>query len=391
MAWVDQLRTQMPTQQACTALPVPRSWYYRARQTETQRANAQPPVRPKPTHALSETEKQTVRGTLNSMRFQDQTPRTVYATLLDEGTYLCHWRTMYRILDEHDEVRERRAVRERAKPSRPQLVARGINQVWSWDITRLQGVGRGVSYYLYVMLDVFSRFVVGWMLADRENQALGTHFVATTCDQHTIAPEQLTIHSDRGNPMRAGTMAELLTQLGVTQSFARPRTPNDNPYSEAQFKTMKYRPTYPECFDDRDAAHAWAKQFFRWYNHDHYHVALGLMTPAMVHHGQVEEVRTHRQRVLDAAYAATPHRFPGGRPRAAVPASEVWINAPSDGDLTFSAPALSADEPGAQAGSRVGSAALDAAEHLATIDNGREAIISVKSTPFENSKLSHSS
>ena len=388
MAWVDGLRAQMSAQQACAALAVPRSWYYRARRSKNEPANAQPPARPSPAHALSEAEKQTVRQTLNSSRFQDQTPRTVYATLLDEGTYLCHWRTMYRILDEHDEVHERRAVRERAKPSRPQLVARGINQVWSWDITRLRGTGRGIYYYLYVMLDVFSRFVVGWMLADRENQALGTHFVATTCAQHAIAAEQLTIHSDRGNPMRAGTMTELLTELGVAQSFARPRTPNDNPYSEAHFKTMKYRPSYPECFDDRDAAHEWAKQFFPWYNHDHYHVALGLMTPAMVHHGQVKEVQTQRQRVLDAAYAATPHRFPSGRPRAAGPASEVWINAPSDEELAFSAPATPADKPGAQMVSRVGSAALDIGEHMASVDDGQGAIVSVKSTPSESSNLS---
>lgn len=199
--WLEELRQSTTTRQACAALLVPPVWYYRRRAAP---ATAQPITvapRPQPAHALNMEERSQVRLTLNSARFMDQTPRSVYATLLDEGQYLCHWRTMYRILDEHGEVRERRRLRRLEQPAQPRLVARAVNEVWSWDITRLPGLHRGRFFYLYVMLDLFSRFVVGWMLARQENKHLGGHFVAATCRQWAIAADQLTVHSDRGNPM----------------------------------------------------------------------------------------------------------------------------------------------------------------------------------------------
>jgi putative transposase len=386
--WVDELRQQVPTRRACGALTVPPAWYYRQRTPapSTARALAR---RPTPAHALSEAERRQVRETLNRERFQDEAPRTVYATLLDEEKYLCHWRTMYRILAVYDEVRERRRLRRQNRPAKPQLVARAANDVWSWDITRLPGAKRGPFFFLYVMLDLFSRFVVGWMVARRESKALAEHFVASTYLRQGITPGQLTVHSDRGSPMRAGTMADLLAQLQVNQSFARPRTPDDNPYSEAQFKTMKYRHDFPDSFADEAAVQQWASGFFSWYNHEHYHVALGLMTPATVYQGQATAVQARRQAVLDAAYAAHPARFGGGRPRAAAPPNAVWSNPPAEADTAFSDPAPSSDKPGAQTGSRdAGSDAslpgpLDAGEHLARLSQGRGQTVSMATTFLE--------
>jgi putative transposase len=390
MDWVDELRQTIPARHACAALTVPPAWYYRQR----------PPAavatglvrRPTPAHALSETERQQVRSTLNSERFLDQAPRTVYAALLDKGEYLCHWRTMYRILTAYDEVRERRWLRRQNRPAKPQLVARAADEVWSWDITRLPGPGRGHFFFLYVMLDLFSRFVVGWMVAERESKALAQHFVAATCQQQGIAPGQLTVHSDRGSPMRAGTMADLLAELQVGQSFARPRTPDDNPYSEAHFKTMKYRHDFPDSFADEAAVQQWANGFFPWYNHEHYHVALGLMTPATVYHGQATTVQAQRQVVLDAAFAAHPERFGGGRPQAAGPPSAVWINPPAAGDTDFSDPAPPADKPGVQTGSSDVDldaglpGALDAGEPLAMLPQEQGQTVS-DATPFVESDL----
>lgn len=393
--WLEELRPCASTRQACAALLVPPVWYYRRRTAAT----APPPSaavalsRPQPAHALSLAERSQVRLTLNSERFMDQTPRGVYAALLDEGQYLCHWRTMYRILAAHDEVRERRRLRRHPHPARPQLVARAVNEVWSWDITRLPGPQRGLFFFLYVMLDLFSRFVVGWMVAGREGSAPAAHFVAATCQRQGIAPGQLTIHSDRGSPMRAGSMAELLAALQVGQSFARPRTPDDNPYSEAQFKTLKYRPDFPDQFSDEVATRQWAQRFFHWYNHDHYHVALGLMTPATVYYGRTMAVQAQRQVALDAAFAAHPHRFAGGRPRAAGPPDEVWINPPATLETAFSDRAAPLPGPGAQPGSRGAErdrrlpGPLDAGEHLAILPGGRGQIVPVNATPFKDSDL----
>ncbi len=239
---------------------------------------------------------------LNSDRFCDASPRQVYATLLDEGRYVCHWRTMYRILGGHDEVRERRNQLRHPRYKKPELLARGPNELWSWDITKLRGPQKWTYYYLYVIMDVYSRYVVGWMIAPREQATLAKELIETTCERQGIARDRLIIHSDRGPSMISKTVAQLLADLGVEKSHSRPYVPNDNPYSEAQFKTMKYRPDYPDRFGSIEDARQWARGFFGWYNGEHYHSALGLLTPEMVHYGEAERVRTQRQRVLEEAY-----------------------------------------------------------------------------------------
>ena len=264
---------------------------------------------------------------LNSEMFCDSAPREIYATLLDEGIYYCHWRTMYRILEEHNEVQERRRQCRRPACSKPELQATGPNQVWSWDITQLRGLN-STYYYLYTIIDIFSRYVPGWMIANRESAELTEMLIVQTCTKQKIEQDQLTLHADRGSAMRSKTVAQLLIELGVAKSHSRPYTPTDNPYSEAQFKTMKYRPDYPDHFDGIADARRWARQFFHWYNHQHHHTGLALMTPATVHHGQTVAVHQQRQQILDAAYAAHPERFVRGRPVPPKPPNEVWINQP---------------------------------------------------------------
>jgi putative transposase len=312
--------------QACRVLGVPRSSLYRARKPKLACSS-----RPTPSRALSAAEKAEVRGVLNSERFWDSAPREVYATLLDEGEYLCHWRTMYRILEEHGEVHERRNQRRQPVTVKPELRATGPNQLWSWDITQLRGP-RGVHYHLYVILDVFSRFVPGWMMAEGESAGLAEQLIAETCAKQGVPRDQLVLHSDRGSAMRSKTVAQLLINLGVAKSHSRPYTPTDNPYSESQFKTMKYRPEYPERFNDREEARGWARSFFQWYNHEHHHSGLALMTPDTVHFGQADTVYQRRQQVLAAAYAAHPERFVRGKPTPSPLPKEVWINKPKTQD-----------------------------------------------------------
>jgi len=352
--------------QACRALSVSRSSVYRARRPEVE-----PAPRPTPDRALSDEEKAEIRATLNSKRFCDRSPRQVYATLLDEdGVYLCYWRTMYRILEEHDEVRERRRQRRHPRRVKPELRATGPNQVWSWDITMLKGPG--CFYYLYTIIDVFSRYLVGWMIATQESGALAGKLIGETGAKQGIEQDQLILHSDRGSAMRSKTVKDLLKALGVEKSQSRPYTPTDNPYSESQFKTMKYRPGYPEEFSGITQARGWTRTFVHWYNNEHHHTGLALMTPATVHYGQVESVRERRQAALYAAYAAHPERFVGGRPTPPELPKEVWINQPKkehqEANL-LAGSAASGREPGAQAGSRAESeASLDADEHLATLE-----------------------
>jgi putative transposase len=319
----EQLAEHTTVSVACQVLGVPRSSFYRARQPKQE-----PRPRPTPQRALSQEEKTQVRQALNSERFQDSAPRQVYATLLDEGIYYCSWRTMYRILDEHQEVRERRNQLRHPKYVKPELLATNPNMLWSWDLTKLRGPVKWTYYYLYTILDVFSRYVVGWMIAERESATLAQQLIRTTCDKQGIQPGQLTVHADRGSSMRSKTVALLLADLGVTKTHSRPHISNDNPFSESQFKTMKYRPTYPERFGSIQDARIWARSFFRWYNHDHHHTALGLMTPAVVHYGQAEAVIEQRQQVLQAAYEAHPERFVRGEPKAPALPKEVWINKP---------------------------------------------------------------
>ena len=319
----EELGKTIGVSRACEVLGVPRSSLYQARQPKKS-----PAPRPTPERALSAEEKAEVRKTLNSERFWDSSPREVYATLLDEGRYHCHWRTMYRILEEYAEVRERRNQLQHPTYVKPELLATGPNQVWSWDITKLKGPTTWSYYYLYVILDIFSRYVVGWMIAGRETAKLAEELITVTCAKEQIERDHLGLHADRGSPMKSKTVAQLLIGLGVAKSHSRPYTPNDNPYSEAQFKTMKYQPGYPGRFNSLDEARAWAQSFFHWYNHEHHHTGLGLMTPAVVHHGLADAVYSHRQRVLQAAYEAHPQRFVRGMPTPPELPKEVWINQP---------------------------------------------------------------
>jgi putative transposase len=265
---------------------------------------------------------------LNSERFQDLAPREIYAELLDEERYLCSISTMYRILAEHAEVRERRNQLRHPAYHKPELLATGPNQVWSWDITQLRGPSKGVYYYLYVIIDIYSRYVVGWMIAEVESAELAEQLIAETCAKQGVQRAQLTLHADRGSPMIAKTVAILLADLGVAKSHSRPHVSNDNPYSEAQFKTLKYRPDYPERFGSLPDARSWGRSFFAWYNEQHHHTGLGLLTPALVHTGRAETVRQKRQAVLQQAYHAHPERFTKGLPRPAELPEAAWINPP---------------------------------------------------------------
>jgi putative transposase len=311
---------------ACEVLQVPRSALYRARQPEP----CTPPVRPTPGRALSEVEQGWVRQTLNSERFADCAPRQVYASLLDEGQYLCSARTMYRILAKNGEIRERRNQLRHPNYTKPELLATGPNQVWSWDITKLLGPVKWTYFYLYVLLDIYSRYVVGWLLAERESSRLAEELMSESCVKQDIQPQQLAIHADRGGPMLSKPLALLLADLGVTKSHSRPHVSNDNPFSEAQFKTMKYRPDYPARFGGLADARVWAREFFAWYNNEHYHSALGLLTPADVHSGRALTVITARQQVLQQAYQRHPDRFVKGFPVHPPLPSAVWINPPKE-------------------------------------------------------------
>jgi putative transposase len=312
---------------ACAALSLPRSSFYRAQQPPLPRL-AIVTARPTPPRALSPTEKVQIREVLNSERFQDQAPREVYATLLDEGLYLCSWRTMYHLLDEFDEVRERRNQLRHPPYVKPELVATAPNQLWSWDITKLLGPEKWTYYYLYVILDVYSRYIPGWLIAERESAELAEALIATTCAKQGIVRQQLTVHADNGATMLAQTLAQLFSDLGITPSHSRPHVSDDNPYSEAHFKTMKYRPDYPSRFGSAPHARQWAHTFFTWYNRAHHHTALGLLTPEVVHYGQAPAVLAQRQRVLAAAFAAHPERFVKGPPTPLAVPKEVWINRP---------------------------------------------------------------
>ncbi len=317
---------------ACAALGVPRSSLYAIRSPAARSAGPEPQVatRPAPPRALSQAEREQVRDLLNSQRFQDAAPREVYAELLDEDRYLCSVRTMYRILAAFNEVRERRNQLRHPQYRKPELLATGPNQVYSWDITKLRGSSKGVYYYLYVVLDIYSRYVVGWLIAEVESAALAEQLLAETCAKQGVQREQLTIHADNGSPMTAKSVAVLLADLGVAKSHSRPHVSNDNPFSEAQFKTLKYRPDYPDRFGSLADARSWARRFFAWYNDEHHHTALGLLTPAEVHQGRGESVRRQRRLVLQRAYQAHPERFLKGAPEPAQLPEAVWINPPKD-------------------------------------------------------------
>jgi putative transposase len=277
---------------------------------------------------LAPSERQSVLDTLHSERFVDQAPAQVHAALLDEGQYLCSPRTMYRILDSAQEVKERRDQVRRPHYVRPELLAMAPNQVWSWDITKLMGPAKWSYFYLYVILDIFSRYVVGWMVAHRESAALAERLIRETIEKQGIEPGQLTLHADRGSSMTSKPVALLLADLGVLKTHSRPQVSNDNPFSESQFKTMKYRPEFPDRFGSLEDSRAFGHVFFPWYNDEHHHSALGFLTPAVVHHGLADAVRQQRREVLRAAYSAHPDRFVRGTPEPAALPQAVWINPP---------------------------------------------------------------
>lgn len=324
IAAVGELKPVLGVSRACVALSVTRSRWYRAqrpRRTAT-------PARPTPAHALSAAERAQVLEVLNSERFQDQAPREVYATLLDEERYVCSVRQMYRILGQNEQVQERRNQLRHPAYAKPQLVATRPNTAWSWDITKLLGPTTWTYYYLYVVLDIFSRYVVGWMLAREESAELACQLIESSCRKQSITTGQLTLHADRGSAMVSKSLAQLLSDLGVARSHSRPYTADDNPYSEAQFKTMKYRPGYPLRFAGEDHALTWARGFFPWYNDEHHHTSLALLTPADVHYGRAAQIIAQRQRVLQAAYARHPRRFAKGAPVHPAPPTAAWINPP---------------------------------------------------------------
>jgi putative transposase len=269
-----------------------------------------------------------VLAVLHEERFLDLAPAQVYATLLDEGTYHCSERTMYRVLAAQAEVRERRAQRRHPLYAAPELLATGPNQLWSWDITKLKGPSTWSWYHLYVLLDVFSRYVVGWMVARRESAVLAERLIATSCARQGIDHGQLTLHADRGSSMTSKTVAFLFADLGVTKTHSRPHVSNDNPFSEAHFKTLKYRPDFPARFGSLEDARAHCVDFFPWYNTDHRHSGLGLHTPHDVHFGLAEARRAQRAIVLRAAYAVTPERFVRHPPTPALLPTAAWINPP---------------------------------------------------------------
>jgi putative transposase len=347
---VTELAPAVGVQAACLALGVPRATFYRERRRRggARPGRAAPPAttppapasgaspapagageapRPHP-RALSADERQAVLDVLHSERFCDAAPAEAYATLLDEGTYLASERTMYRLLASAGEIGERRNQRVHPAYAKPELLATAPNQVWSWDITKLLGPAKWTYFYLYVLLDIFSRYVVGWLVAYQELASLAERLIAETAAKQGIPAGQLTLHADRGTSMTSKPVAFLLADLGITKTHSRPHVSNDNPYSEAQFKTLKYRPNFPARFDEIEQARAFCREFFPWYNAEHRHAGLGLLTPEMVHYGQATAVHAARRQILHAAYAAHPERFVRHAPEPPPLPTATWINPP---------------------------------------------------------------
>jgi putative transposase len=324
MEAVKEVGPRLGVSPTCAALGVSTASYYR-------RCKPKPAVvvsRPGPPRTLPAAERTAVLDVLHEPRFVDLAPAQVYAGLLDEKRYVCSERTMYRILEEHQEVRERRNQLRHPSYAAPQLLATAPNELWSWDITKLLGPAKWTYFYLYVILDVFSRYVVGWMVAHRESAQLAEKLIRETCARQGIIPGQLTIHADRGSSMTSKPVALLLSDLGVIKSHSRPYVSDDNPFSESQFKTMKYRPQFPDRFGSIVDSRAFCQAFFPWYNTEHRHSGIGLLTPHDVHYGLANQRVAERAHVLAAAYAAHPERFVRGMPQPAAVPAEVWINPP---------------------------------------------------------------
>jgi putative transposase len=328
---VEELTPVIGTRPACRALGAAPATIYRRRRPPEPRPERPRPV---PARALSEAEREAVLAELRSERFVDSSPAQVWATLLDEGRYLASERTMYRLLEAYGEVSERRDQLTHPPYERPELLAERPNEVWSWDISKLKGPAKWTCFYLYAILDVFSRYCVGWTVQHRESAGVAEALIAQALEQQQVTRGQLTVHADRGSSMTSKPVALLLADLGVTKTHSRPYTSTDNPYSEAQFKTLKYRPGFPQRFDSIEHARAFCREFFGWYNHQHRHSGIGLMTPATVHHGRANVVHSERARVLEAAYAATPERFVRRTPTPPPVPVAAWINKPDSKEAT---------------------------------------------------------
>jgi putative transposase len=327
MSAVQNLTKTVDTKTACRALNIPRASFYRLN-SQNRKVKVKPHRRASPPLSLCKIGRQKVLDTLHCERFVDKAPQEIYATLLDEGVYHCSIRTMYRYLHTEGEVKERRRQRRHVKYEKPELLATRANELWSWDITKLKGPAVWNYFHLYVIMDVFSRYIVGWMVAPRESAELAKRLIGETCAKQNIGPSQLVIHSDRGASMKSKAVALLLADLGVTKSHSRPSTSNDNPYSEAQFKTLKYRPEFPNRFGCIEDSRNFCRTFFDWYNKDHRHGGLALLTPEMVHYGKSKEVIRARAEVLKKAYMEHPKRFKGILPKPKELPDAVWINKP---------------------------------------------------------------
>ena len=330
---IGELAAVIGTRAACAALGRSRATYYRR--------HRQSPARPRPVRerglqprALSEAERAEVLDVLHQERFVDQAPASIYANLLDEGRYLCSVPTMYRVLGAENEVHERRRQATHPAMVKPELLATGPNEIWSWDITKLLGPEKWTYFHLYVVIDIFSRYVVGWLLASRETAQLAERLLGETIRKQNVGVDQLTIHADRGTSMASKPVALLLADLGVTKSHSRPHCSNDNPYSEAHFKTLKYRPEFPGRFGSIEDGRAFCQRFFRWYNHEHRHSGLGFHTPAAVHFSYAEGIQAERVRVLQAAYVAHPERFVRQVPLPPALPGPAWINKPTEVPIT---------------------------------------------------------
>jgi putative transposase len=324
---IDELRGLVSTRDAINALGESRATWYRRHRTSAPPARPARVAKPQP-RALSEVERKEIRATLESEEFIDEAPATVYAKLLDQGVYLGSVSTMYRVLGEHDEVRERRRQATHPAHKKPELIATRPNEIWSWDITKLHGPEKWTYYYLYVILDIWSRYVTGWMLARCESAALSTRLMNESIAKQGIRKGQLTLHADRGSPMIAKPVVHLLADLGVTKSHSRPHVSNDNPYSESQFRTFKYRPDFPDRFGSFEDAQAHCRRFMTWYNEHHVHSGIGYHTPADVHSGRAQQVREQRGAVLLDAYALHPERFVRKVPTPPALPTVAWINQP---------------------------------------------------------------
>ena len=350
MQAAEQLAPHVGIAAACRALHVSRAGLYRRRAPQLAR---EPVERPVSHRALAPSEIQTVLDTLNCERFVDQAPAEIYATLLDENVYHCSVRTMYRILNANHQVRERRDVLRHPAYTKPELLATAPNRVWSWDITKLLGPAKWTYFYLYVILDIFSRYVVGWVVADGESTALAKTLIQVTYEKQGIVPGQLGLHADRGSAMKSHGTALLLSTLGVTKTHSRPHVSDDNPFSEAQFKTLKYRPEFPDRFGSIEDARAFCRVFFAWYNRRHHHSGLGLLTPYVVHHGLAAETTTRRQGVLTTAYLAHPERFVMAAPVSPPPPTAAWINRPKNSTIGENGTGVRDSTPPAAPGSAI--------------------------------------